>query len=215
VPEAAVVQIDAGFLEANPDAAILFGSRRVPAEVGWHYGSRFPGDPARLAVFDFLPDVLLPNVVNLKEFTGVLVFDKWAGNSDARQSIYYRAKSPPGPAEEEPGTGFVAMMVDHGYVFDGPHWSFVDSPLQGFYFRPRVYETVRGWNDFEPWLGRVRHFPVEVMDSALKQLPREWIAGEEDELERLLEKLLARCRTIERLIEDARTNRTGRFPNWK
>ena len=32
-------------------------------------------------------------------------------------------------------------MMDHGFVFDGPHWTFTDSPLQGLYFRPIVYHA--------------------------------------------------------------------------
>ena len=52
---------------------------------------------------------------------------------------------PSGVAEHSTRTGFWAQMMDHGYIFNGPHWDFADSPLQGLYFRPMVYETVRGW----------------------------------------------------------------------
>lgn len=45
----------------------------------------------RAAVYDFLPDALLSRVVNLQDFRGILVFDKWAGNADGRQSVFYRA----------------------------------------------------------------------------------------------------------------------------
>jgi hypothetical protein len=214
-PEAAIVEVDSAFLADNPEASIQLGSRRAAPEEGWHYGSRFPSDPSRVAVFDFLPDVLLRKVVNVAEFAGVFVFDKWIGNSDARQSIYYRAKLPPAAPGEEPRPGFVAWMVDHGYAFDGPHWSFVDSPIQGFYFRPNVYEQVSGWSDFEPWLDRIANFPVEVVDQALCQIPREWVPGEEAELESMLERLLSRRGKITRLIEDAREHRADRFPNWK
>jgi hypothetical protein len=214
-PAAAIVEIDAEFLQSNPETSIQLGNRSQSPNAGRHYGSRFPGNPDRVAVFDFLPDVLLTKVANLEEFGGVFVFDKWAGNSDARQSVYYRAKLGPGRDDRHSNTGFVALMVDHGYIFDGPNWTFIDSPLHGFYFRPHVYEHVRGWSDFEPWLERVRHFPVEVVDTALKQLPREWMPEEDAEIERLLEKLLARRRDVDRLIKDARDNRTDRFPNWR
>ena len=117
--------------------------------------------------------------------------------------------------EETAKSGFVALMVDQGYAFDGPHWSFVDSPLYGFYFRPSVYTGIRGWADLEPWLERVIHFPEEVIDAVYKQLPHEWIEEDEAELESLLERLLARRHRVPRLIEEARENRTDRFPNWK
>ena len=49
VPEWAVVDIDAAFLAANRDVHISLGTRRVEIEPGWHFGSRYPGDPSRVA----------------------------------------------------------------------------------------------------------------------------------------------------------------------
>src|SRR5271168_2119216 len=169
-PAAAIVNLSAEFLESNPEVHIQLGTRHLAVEPGWHFGSRYPGDPAKVMVYDFLLDLLLDKVVNVGEFLGVLAFDKWMGNADARQSIFFRARLRPPPSNEfAPRAGFVAQMVDHGYVFDGPHWKFPDSPLQGLYFRPSVYERVRGWDDFQPWLDRVVYFPEEVIDTAQKQ----------------------------------------------
>ena len=47
--------------------------------------------PARIAVYDFLPDALLSQVANLEDFRAILVFDKWVGNADGRQCVFYRA----------------------------------------------------------------------------------------------------------------------------
>ena len=108
------------------------------------------------------------------EFLGALVFDKWIGNADARQAIFFRARLEQRPAAASgirERQGFVAHMMDHGYIFDGPHWLFTDSPLQGLYFRPSVYLQVRSFRDFEPWLDQVVHFPEEIVDQALKQIP--------------------------------------------
>jgi len=216
-PETAIVDLSPEFLEKNPDVHIQLGSRKVAIEPGWHFGSAYPGDPDRVAVYDFIPDLLLDKVVNLADFLGVLVFDKWAGNADSRQSIFYRARLKQwvsGGDEYLTRTGFVANMMDHGYVFDGPHWTFADSPLQGLYFRPIVYEKVRSWNDFQPWLDRVVHFPEEVVDDALKQLPPQWLAGDEEALEKLLTKLMARRKRVPSLIEDSTRGRINPFPNW-
>ena len=90
-PEAAIVSLSAGFLEGNPEIYIQLGSHHQAVEPGWHFGSRYPGDPGKVMVYDFLPDVLLDKVVNAGEFLGALVFDKWMGNADARQSIFFRA----------------------------------------------------------------------------------------------------------------------------
>src|SRR5580765_4612525 len=44
-PPTAFIQVTADFLQANPDACLTLGSRRVAVEPGWHFGSRYPGDP--------------------------------------------------------------------------------------------------------------------------------------------------------------------------
>src|SRR3954452_18545630 len=169
-PEVALLHVTGEFLGANLDVHLTLGSQRVEVEPGWHFGSRFPGDPARIAVYDFLPDALLPGVLNLEEFRGILVFDQWAGNADGRQCIFHRANARPG-GRGAPKPGFVARMIDHGYAFNGPHWDFADSPLQGIYPRRIVYESVRSLEDFQPWLDELKHFPEEVMDQAWKRVP--------------------------------------------
>ncbi len=216
-PEAAIVSLSAPFLEANPDIYIQLGSRHQAVEAGWHFGSRYPGDPGKIMVYDFLPDALLDKVANASEFLGVLAFDKWMSNADARQSIFFRARLRQWPPDSEsaPRAGFVALMMDHGYVFDGPHWKFPDSPLQGLYFRPSVYQHVRGWADFEPWLDRVVYFPEEIVDAALKQIPPEWVAEDADALQAMLEKLMSRRRRVPDLIGDSRHGRVNPFPQWK
>jgi hypothetical protein len=225
-PPAAIVNLSADFLEANPDIYIQLGSHHRAVEPGWHFGSRYPGDPAKVMVYDFLPDTLLDKVVNAREFLGVLAFDKWIGNADARQSVFFRAQLRQWPAAGEsapradfvaqaPRAGFVAQMMDHGYIFDGPHWKFPDSPLQGLYFRPNVYQGVRGWDDFEPWLDRVLYFPEEIVDTAQKQIPPEWVAEDADALQAMLEKLMSRRRRVPDLIRDSRRGRVNPFPEWK
>jgi hypothetical protein len=217
-PASAIVNLSAEFLESNPDVHLQLGSTRLAVEPGWHFGSCYPGDPSKVVVYDFLPDALLDKVVNVHEFLGVLAFDKWIGNADARQSIFFRARLrqwSPAPAAQAPRAGFVAHMMDHGYVFNGPHWTFQDSPLQGLYFRPSVYQNVTSFDDFQPWLDRVVHFPDEVVDSAQKQLPPEWLADDSDELDKMLVKLMSRRKRVPDLIRESRSGRVNPFPAWK
>jgi len=216
-PEAALIQVSDEFLARNPDVYIALGSRRLPVEPGWHFGSRFPGHPERLAVYDFVPDALLSKVVNRNEFMGVLAFDKWVGNADSRQAIFYRAsvREPAMAAGSGMRVGFVALMMDHGYVFNGPHWEFVDSPLHGLYYRPAVYENVRSMGDFQPWLERILHFPDEVMDEAFRRIPTDWLdSEEEDALERMFARLRNRRQRVPDLIRDSRNGRVNPFPKW-
>ena len=180
-PEVAIISVSREFLLENPEACLELGSRRIPLEPGWHFGSRFPGDPARLAVYDFLPDALLKQVTNLNHFLGALVLDKWMSNADGRQAIYFRASlaewSAAG-ASSRKTAGFLAQMIDQGFMFNGPHWELVDSPLQGLALRPSVYADVKSWDDFQPWLDQVVNFHEEVIDQARRQIPPQWLQGD-------------------------------------
>ena len=215
VPETALIRVTADFLAANPELHLNVGTRRLPIEPGWHFGSQFPGDPNRIAVYDYLPDALLPQVANLDDFRAILVFDKWVANADGRQSIFHRAlvhrSEGRGPASRP---GFVARMIDHGFAFNGPHWDFPESPVQGLYHRRQVYESVRSLDDFRPWLDQIVHFPEEVIDQAWKRIPPDWIDGEEDQLAQLLDRLHARRSRLPELISACREGRINPFPNW-
>ena len=218
-PETALIHVSVQFLAANPELHLSLGTRRIECEPGWQFGSRYPGDPVYTAVYDFLPDALLPQVVNLQDFRAILVFDKWTGNADGRQSVFYRAMVRGGaaslatPAAGRPG--FVARMIDHGYTFNGPHWDFPESPVQGLYARRLVYDAVRSLDDFQPWLEQVIHFPEEVVDQAWKRIPPDWVEGEEDALDQLLEKLFERRKRLPDLVSACRESKVNPFPNWK
>jgi hypothetical protein len=212
VPQAALIHLTADFLAANPEVHLTLGNRRLEVEPGWQYGSRYPGDPARTAVYDFLPDSLLSQVVNLEDFRAILVFDKWVANADGRQSIFYRAMVREGARGR---AGFVARMIDNGFAFNGPNWDYPDSALQGLYARRAVYESVRSLDDFQPWLDLVANFPEEVLDRAWRSVPPEWLDGDEDAFDRLLQRLHERRGRVGSLIEACRCARIDPFPNWK
>lgn len=216
-PELEIVNVGEEFLRSSEEVHFQFGSGRREVEAGWHLGSRFPGNPDSDAVYDFLPDSLLGQVHNVGDFRGALVFDKWVSNSDARQAIFFRRRirdwldgTEAGPQQK----GFIAQVIDHGYSFDGPHWEFADSPLQGIFLRPGVYAGVRTLDDFQPWLDWVKHFPEAVVDAAYRGLPRRWLDGSEADLERLLERLLARRSRVEDLILATVKGRAKSFPDW-
>ena len=216
-PPTSVIHLSPEFLSANPEVYMALGNRQHPPAPGWHFGSRYPGDPNRNAVYDFVPDTLLDRIENRNEFAAILAFDKWTGNADARQSIFVRARLReyvPTFQGHALRIGFLALMVDHGYIFNGPHWSFADAPLAGLYFRPHVYKDIRGWDDFQPWLDRLVNFPEEVVDDALARLPKQWLNGDNTDLHNLLEKLMARRRRIPDLIADSRRSNINPFPNW-
>ncbi len=217
-PVTALIQVKEAFLAANPEVHLQLGTRRIDVEPGWHFGARYPGDPGRIAVYDFLPDALLTHIANLEHFRAILAFDKWTGNADGRQAVFYRALVRQLAASGARGNsrpGFVAWMIDQGYAFNGPHWDFPDSAVQGLYARRSVYDSVRSLDDFQPWLDQIMHFPEEVVDRAWKRIPAEWIAGEEEALQQLLERLFERRKRLPELITACRSARTNPFPNWR
>jgi len=216
-PEVRVVEISPEFLAANPRVGLELGSRREPVPPGWHFGSLFPGKPEQDAVYDYLPDALLPAVANLDHFAATLVADKWMANSDSRQAIFFRRRlrewlDVPASSQQK---GFIAQMVDHGYAFDGPHWSFNDSPIQGLYFRPLVYAHLRSLDDLQPALDRVRGCPTTVFDEILRHMPESWIEGDEKEFEKLIEQLHLRRTRIEQLLLATVRARPQSFPAWQ
>jgi hypothetical protein len=217
-PETTLIEVTREFLREYPQVFLAAGPKRVEVGTGWHFGSRFPGDPGRVAVYDFVPDSLLAQVNNVREFAGCLLFDKWTCNADGRQSIFLRAPLADWFPEQKlhpQKLGFLALMIDHGFVFNGPHWEFVDAPAYGLYMRKVVYDGVTGIDSFEPWLGRVEHFPDDVLDRALRGIPPEWIAGEEDKLDRVLEQLMERRRKVRGLLEDVHQSGRNPFQNWR
>jgi hypothetical protein len=217
VPKRAIVRFSADFLADTPDVHIHLGTRREAVDAGWHFGSRYPGNPARDAVYDFVPDVLLAKIGNLAEFVGILAFDKWLGNADARQAIFIRARLreyAPAYADHPLRIGFIALMIDHGYVFNGPYWDYTDAPITGLYFRPAVYESVRGWSSFQPWLDRILEFPDIIIDDGLRELPPEWLDGDANVLNGLLDALMKRRSRVPDLIRESVRSRSAFFPNW-
>jgi hypothetical protein len=218
VPETSLVEVSADFIADNPDLYFLVGPRREPVTPGLHFGSRLAVHPDRVAIFDFLPDKLLSKVENRIDFLGTLVFDKWVGNADSRQAVFFRARAKswtPIRGDAPNRIGFFAQMIDHGFSFNGPHWQFGDSPLQGLYFRTSVYDEVNSLDSFQPWLDLVSNFPEEVIDSAWKEIPHEWLADDEDALEQLLLQLLKRRKRVSTLIQEVRGQRATAFVNWR
>ena len=216
-PPQQMVALSQEFLDRNPDVATTTGHHHDPPQPGWHFGSRHPGSPYSTAIYDYFPDTLLGQVANAEQFLAALVFDRWVANGDGRQSIFLRAQLKDWMAR--PGIpprkmGFVALMIDHGFAFNGPHWDFPESAITGLYARRMVYSKVRSIDDFDPWLSRVRNFPADVLDRALRQIPPEWIVGDEAALELMLERLLGRCKRIPELLYACRGAAGNPFPLW-
>ena len=85
VPRIEVVEVRRELIELTSDLVMQLGMGRTPCRPGKQFGSRYPGDPARLTVYDFLPDEQLRETENLADFAGMLVLDKWTCNTNLKK----------------------------------------------------------------------------------------------------------------------------------
>jgi len=220
-----IVEVPQALIDATPELIMEFGREKTRCEAGLHFGSRFPVDPTRQAVYDYIPLSLLRQVINIESFLGMTVFDKWVSNANGRQAIFYRDRAKAWiPAEGVTAAGgrrvtqrslvYVASMIDHGFAFNAQNWDFANMADQGLYTRREVYESVTGLESFEPWLTRIRELPTEVLDDAYKRTPPEWFNHEWDRYEGLLEALYARRDKAPELVMNGKSASRDPFPNW-
>ncbi len=202
-----IVQVSDDLVAASPGLYIEAAGRRERCTPGLQFGSRCPGDPSRLPVYDYLPDALLRQVSNVDAFLGMAAFDKWTSNANGRQAIFYRDRA---------AQSFVTSMIDHGFAFRAQHWNFEDRPLVGIYPRPWLYEGVTGYNSFQPWLDRITACSLEVLDLAARQVPLEWWYEDDlDALERLMLELFERRKRVPELLRASKSAARDPFPNWR
>src|SRR5262249_15361596 len=115
ITPARIVEVSEELIAVTAQLSMELPRSRIPCMPGLQFGSRYPDDPRRLAVHDFLPDDQLRNVENLHEFTGMLVFDKWTCNTNARQTLFFRNIK---ADVEDAGSAYRTVMIDQGFCFN-------------------------------------------------------------------------------------------------
>jgi hypothetical protein len=212
VPQVEVIEVRAELIIYTTELVMQLGMGRIPCSAGKQFGSRFPVDPARMTVYDFLPDEGLCRVRNIKDFLGIFVFDKWTCNTDGRQAIFFL--DPDNKPLYRPR--YRGMMIDQGFCFNGGEWSFPDAPLRGMYWHPSVYQGVTGMESFEPWLDRLEKSITETMLlKEARRIPPEWYAGDWLAMHDLMERLYARRNKVRELIFSTLLSNRNPFLNWK
>jgi len=210
VPKCDVVEVSEWLVRHSAGMVVEQGRGvREACASGLQFGSQFVGGAVSQRgpgqVVDYLPEQQMDEVRNLREFAGMLVVDKWTGNCNGRQAVFERR-----PRERK----YRAWFIDQGFCFNAGEWTFPDAPLRGVFARNRVYWNVRGWEDFEPWLGRVESFGADVLGRIMEEVPPEWYGGDVSDLERLMEKLLERRARVRELIGSFRESDREPFPEW-
>jgi hypothetical protein len=125
-----------------------------------------------------------------------------------------RERAAGGVLEEVAGEEIHGVVYRSGILFNAGEWTFPDYPLRGVYARNEVYESVRGWESFEPWLSRIEKMEEDVVWRLAGEIPPEWYGGEWDELEKLVRTLIARRGVVRELIEAFRVSPRRPFPEW-
>lgn len=224
----AIIEVSEELIRLTPDLVMEHPRHRFPCHAGPQFGSRYPGDPRRLTLHDFLPDQQLQQVENLLDFAGMLVFDKWTCNTNGGQTLFLADLSPTGGlgadvvgtssgAVASPGAagGYRTLMIDQGFCFNAGEWKFPDAPLRGLYARNRVYESITGMQSFGPWLERLEQRITErVLDDISRDIPSEWYEDDYDSLLRLLEQIFRRRTRVPDLLLEAKKSNRQPFPNW-
>lgn len=221
VPKWDVIEVPEALIEASPEMTMEVGRKSRLCEPGLHFASRFPVDPHRRAVYDYLPLSLLNQVINLAAFRGMVAFDKWVSNANGRQAVFFRDRAERWRLPDDDSSAFAprslayaANMIDHGFAFNAQNWEFPDSPERGLYSRREVYKDVAGYDDFQPWLERIENCPTEVLDDAAKRIPPAWYEDDWEALETMLEQLHRRRARVAELVRESKNAGRDPFPNW-
>jgi hypothetical protein len=212
----AIVNVGRDLIAATECMTIQREKGNQRCRAGLCFGSLFPcstRSPHRspLAVVDdLLPNDTMRQVDNIAEYAGMLVFDQWTCNTDGRQTIFVGQ----GAGTSRPS--FHASMIDQGACFNGAQWNFPDAPLRGLYRNRSAYQAYRGFEVFEPWLGRLEQgTDGKILNLAGKQIPLEWFGSDTDALERLLQTLDRRRKRVRDLLWSVLKSSPGSFPHWE
>jgi len=205
VPSTAIVQVDDCLVASTPQLQIQLAHNVVPCQAGLQFGSKYVVDPLEGQVFDYLPDGALRMVRNLEAFAGMLALDKWTGNTDGRQAAFWRKSR-----ERK----YSASFIDQGHCFNLGDWTFPDFPLRGIYSLNDVYDSVRDWESFEPWLSRIERMPEEAIWHIASEIPTHWYGEKKNGLDLLVRSLIARRGIVRDLIEKFRVSTRRPFQGW-
>jgi len=205
VPVTEIVAVKPWLIANTRELCMDTSGSSMPCLHGLQFGARYVCDPAEGQVFDYLPESMLPKVKNLAAFPGMLALDKWLGNANGRQAVFWKK------GQERK---YTATFIDQGYCFNAGEWSFPDSALRGVYARNFVYQQVHGWPSFEPWLSRIENLAPAVIREVAGGIPPEWAGQDWDALEGLVETIIGRRAKVRELITAFGNSSRQPFPAW-
>jgi hypothetical protein len=206
MPQVEVIEVSDWLIGHSPELRFQLAGQQLMPKSGKHLGSPYVGQSSPSLTFDWLPNEMLKNVNNLRDFARVLVLDKWTCNSDGRQAVF--------PRKSVRSKKYAATFIDQGYCFNASEWTFPDYPLRGVFANNCVYEKVTGWHAFEPALTRAEQMDADTIWGHAAAIPEEWYERDRDGLHRLVETVHHRRGAIRKLIDEFRRSSRNPFPNW-
>jgi hypothetical protein len=213
VPQVDVVEVPPSLIKSTSDLVMQLAHGHVPCASGKQFGSKFPTHPSRSAVSDLIPNENFYQIDNVKDFLGILVFDKWTCNTDNRQVIF--VKLPRIGSRGDFSNSYQVMMIDQGFCFNGGSWNFPDGPIRSLYANRCVYSKVETMESFDPWLCCLENeITLDDLNEEIEQLPPEWLGESGFEFTAMIKRLYARRGRVRELLWSTRNAARDAFPNW-
>ena len=187
------------------------GTCQMPIAPGLHLGSKFPADPNKVPIFDFLPRNFLARVSNLDDVGVVFAFDQWTAHVDKRQFIFVRQPRPAHDSiaisdqhwTQRESSLFTAWAIDNGMCF-GKDWLLAPKKLYGSSPLVNIYS----YCDLERSAVRgaklIQSLPPSLFQAAAyRDLPHDWFGpGEERALQVMLSELSDHRAGLEAAIQE-------------
>jgi hypothetical protein len=211
VPDPAIVEVTEDLTPGKRDRMLRYdpGSKLGPP--GKCFGSKYltPSMPVSHRSNSFAPGDLnrayLSKLCNLEDFAGMLVFDKWAGNTDPRQVVFVRNED----------SRDRVVMIDFGYCFHGPNWRFPPYSSIGVFGEWYVYNAIDSMGAFEPWLQILENdLDENVLTSLAGLIPPIWYDFDAVALKSLLTSLNERRKLVREMLRHCCSMNRHSFRNW-
>jgi hypothetical protein len=198
-PDISLIDVPQELVHRTPELSFELPRQARPLAGGLAFGSEHPSRGSSVhrtlqPVLELRPKSAAVQIENISDLFGILIFDKWTSNTDNRQ-ILCVARSPKLP------TTLRMFMIDNGFCFGGPDWSFKDLPGHGLYLDRSIYATFHASQRLTPWLNRLEaNVSLEKLTQITEEIPESWVKDGRDDLLRMVKCLYERKKKVLALV---------------